>query len=536
MANPQGVGGGLSWLMGTNNNSEVKAPDADSYGYRGTDEQSFGNQAGDAQKRQGEQVHNNVADADYGQSQQARGSQGDALELMRQAASGQTQSVAQLQQQQGMQDAMKSQMAMAGAARGGPTSMALAQHSAAINAGNIQQDAVNGASQLRAQEMAQARGAYGQMSNDLRNTDLSSRGQSAQQAQYQAGLNAQQRAQNDQYGMGLLGLGQNASQFSQQGQTNANNADLQAQQINAGIAAQNATANAAAMKGALGAASGGLSMLGGPSAPAGGGEAAGGSTGGGVGGAAAGAGGGVSGGAAALGGMFSDERLKQGIEPIGVSEGVQNASSRGGAETWTGHDERSPYLPQSSKEDPALAGLVAQGVRDASARPGAEAYLGGGDKRASEDNALAGLLESLGGRGAPAEGVQSASARQGGEAYLSPKRAEEDHALAGLLESLGGLGKGAPAQGVQDATARANGPYAMLDALQPVAYNYRPESGEDPNKRRYGIMAQDLERTPMGASLVQNTPMGKKLDLEQGQGVQLAALADIHKRLKAAGL
>lgn len=51
--------------------------------------------------------------------------------------------------------------------------------------------------------------------------------------------------------------------------------------------------------------------------------------------------------------------------------------------------------------------------------------------------------------------------------------------------------------------------------------------------RNLGIMAQDLERTPIGAQAVVDTPGGKVVDFGQLGGAQLAALARLHERLKA---
>jgi len=45
-------------------------------------------------------------------------------------------------------------------------------------------------------------------------------------------------------------------------------------------------------------------------------------------------------------------------------------------------------------------------------------------------------------------------------------------------------------------------------------------------------MAQDLEKTPMGASFVQDTPNGKMVDYGHGLAAILASQANIHDRLK----
>lgn len=74
---------------------------------------------------------------------------------------------------------------------------------------------------------------------------------------------------------------------------------------------------------------------------------------------------------------------------------------------------------------------------------------------------------------------------------------------------------------------------SFLDSLSPQSYEYKNTSlpGTAPGPRT-GVMAQDLEQSGPGQSMVQNTPQGKMVDPGQGIGVALAALGDIHQRLK----
>ena len=75
-------------------------------------------------------------------------------------------------------------------------------------------------------------------------------------------------------------------------------------------------------------------------------------------------------------------------------------------------------------------------------------------------------------------------------------------------------------------------PREMMRSLDGgYAYNYREGSGEDPTRRRYGVMAQDLERTPMGASLVEDTPRGKVIDTRQAAGTLLASVSDLQRQI-----
>jgi hypothetical protein len=87
------------------------------------------------------------------------------------------------------------------------------------------------------------------------------------------------------------------------------------------------------------------------------------------------------------------------------------------------------------------------------------------------------------------------------------------------------------AGGPQD--PKAAEPAQMLDHLKPVSYNYKPGMGEDPNQRQYGILAQDLAKTPMGASAVQQRDDGMlSVDPAKATGVQLGAMANLNQRLR----
>jgi len=67
--------------------------------------------------------------------------------------------------------------------------------------------------------------------------------------------------------------------------------------------------------------------------------------------------------------------------------------------------------------------------------------------------------------------------------------------------------------------------------LKPSTYQYAsPEYG--PGGQKIGIMAQDLEKTPAGSQLVQNTPAGKQVDVAGGMSLALASGADQEKRIR----
>lgn len=199
-----------------------------------------GNQAGTmgnyynnlAQQNRGAQAWENQDLSD--QEAQARGyDQQGALQLMREAALGNAPSAAQMQMQQGLNSALASQQAISGGARGAG-GIAMAGANAAAQAGNLQQNAFTQGAQLRAQEMAEARGAYGSLASQIRAQDQARLQQASGMSQFNANL-------NDQYRLGMGQLG-NAYGNQQQGWYGAAmhpydqqaQLDLARQQINSG--------------------------------------------------------------------------------------------------------------------------------------------------------------------------------------------------------------------------------------------------------------------------------------------------------------
>lgn len=78
----------------------------------------------------------------------------------------------------------------------------------------------------------------------------------------------------------------------------------------------------------------------------------------------------------------------------------------------------------------------------------------------------------------------------------------------------------------------------MLDQVRPVSYTYKPgfdNAGQAPGEKHFGVLAQDLEKSPMGASLLAPPDASgvKKVDTRKVAMANLAATADVHQRLKA---
>lgn len=70
----------------------------------------------------------------------------------------------------------------------------------------------------------------------------------------------------------------------------------------------------------------------------------------------------------------------------------------------------------------------------------------------------------------------------------------------------------------------------FLDSLTGYKYKYKDKKyGEGTHT---GVMAQDLEQTPEGAAIVEDTPDGKMVDYGKGFGLLLATMAQMHKDMK----
>ena len=69
-----------------------------------------------------------------------------------------------------------------------------------------------------------------------------------------------------------------------------------------------------------------------------------------------------------------------------------------------------------------------------------------------------------------------------------------------------------------------------LEGVRPISYEYAPGAG--PSGRRLGVSAQELERTPLGAGMVRETPSGKAIDVPQATGALLGMVGELGKRLR----
>lgn len=71
----------------------------------------------------------------------------------------------------------------------------------------------------------------------------------------------------------------------------------------------------------------------------------------------------------------------------------------------------------------------------------------------------------------------------------------------------------------------------FLDSMRAHAYKYKAGAGQD-NKKHVSPMAQELEKSPVGKDLVEESPKGKMVDYSKSGPAILSSLANINTRLK----
>lgn len=146
------------------------------------------------------------------------------------------------------------------------------------------------------------------------------------------------------------------------------------------------------------------------------------------------------------------------------------------------------------------------------------------DERAAE---LSGALEQAGAdfldrlqRGEVDTSGYTESMRQ-----APPITLDEEQRTQSLIDALGQAGA------LTDAQLSRGAIDATMDGVRPRQFEYRAQTGLD-TRPRAGILAQDLERTPLGRSIVRETPRGKALDVGQLSGANSAMIGRLNERLR----
>ncbi len=242
----------------------------DNFTYNGVNQNQWNNVAGAAMASQGpqgqwdQQLARGGPQGQWGQANDARGQMqqglagvGNAQEMYRQMAMGGGPDLAGMQMQRGVDQSIHAQMAMAGAARGGPMAQAAAMRNAQQQGQQMQMGVAGQAAQMRGQQQLQGMQGYGQMGQAYgglagamrqgdygqASTDLSAalmgRQQNIGMGQADLSAAAQSRGQNMGFAQNVYQLGANAAQNEMQGRqayaTQQGNSNMATQQANANL-------------------------------------------------------------------------------------------------------------------------------------------------------------------------------------------------------------------------------------------------------------------------------------------------------------
>lgn len=527
----------------------------------------------------------NAPGVDYGQANMAYGNfQGDMNAIdpviaqqqanigqeqglagqLQSVASGQGQTAADIAFSQGLDRSMAAQQAQAASAGGG-AGYALAQRSAAAQAGaqQAQGTAALGMQKFQEQRAAQEQlaGLYGQIGGQEQGItgqylgagqeQLGAMGQSAQMGQFGAQLGLSQEQLNQQGQLGAYGLEANMNQAQLQAYQNADIAQQQADTQRYGQTYISPTQAGGAAVGAVGA------------------------------------------GAA----MMSDIRAKQDIAPAGyggsmgapdttfgqyktppspwMGAGMSPAARTGISGTGTsmqagmapmGAQTRGPGGYALGPQAPGMGSAPSPMLRTQprpmamAARPSSSMRpMMVSDKAAKMQARAVGQLEERAAqaeRWAPPPREVLRAAPGGGTRPLNALTVMgQPHTARNIYSQTGGgpyapiaqpparpMPPPPPAGAIaSDENGKQRTPHtyadAYLDTLKPYSYRYRNPNDEPtdlPTADEYlGVMAQDVERGPTGRTLVKESPRGKALDLGPNLSATMAGLGRLNERVRA---
>lgn len=532
-----GLMDGISEFFGTKNEEKAKGfadsehynPNAHQFGPGGAGAYNANReaQAAGVDQRGAFQANYAMADQDRANAMAARTGQGQAAGLMMARATGQTPSIAGMQAQQDMQRAVAAQSSAAAGARG-PAALALAQQNAAANTANAQ-SAISGQAQINAanERMQAEQAAFGAMSG-MRGQDFSSQAQAANQAQFQAGMQMQNRQANDARAMQYAQMGHQALGQEQQGavQMQGMLAGNQAatNQTNAQIGGQNAGMNAGLLGGMVGL---GQSAAGG------------------------------------IANMMSDARAKQGAIPMGDGM-MSDVTSKTGLAQVGGIFDRGPMMAKTlgGGSGPSQGHVIGGAFHSGTAQIGPDGGMDTDFGTKWNNRELHGMAADPSGglvaRGGPAAGIGTmlsddrAKVRDAErQAYLLGRAHEmegsKDFAYGGRprqgeeiidrdpwmsdarraeqrpewLESFmadQGRNRAADHYAAQPAMSEMTGQLAR--GLAPYAYQYKPGFGTEGQK--VGPMAQDMASNDVTATAVRRDPQTGLLSIDRDDGLKVA--------------
>ena len=457
-------------------------------------------------------------------------------------------SAAQAQLQSALNQTQASNIAMARSGRGWGGSTQAASQAQAQNAAAGQQ-AANQSAMLRAQEQAafRQRQAANQQAAGALQTNL------GQQAMGQQALGAQtalqSRAQNDAYVQGMYGLGTNAlAQGAQAGLGAAGqaaqlgvNAQQGAAQIGTNALAQGASLGAQSMQ--QGAALGlegygqqqqayGQAAQNALAGIQGGGQLA-------LQGLSQGAGAELQGQQAAAANELAGYGQASQIANAGYGMGLTAEQQR--AQIYGSQQQIEQQYAQSALQQYAAdAGVSTANAQTTNQMAGAGIGAGGALLAAlplmlSDRNLKEGIEPANGRLLEPAPGQIAASRASQDASRAAGARAAGMNAQPSFLSNLGSAFGGAMQNfgGQLMSDKREKEAVRAVENTPGYSYDYKnpDEMGAEPG-RQYGVMAQDLEKTPAGRSVVTRTPDGRRMvDTSRLTMVNTAALNAMQRHI-----
>lgn len=174
---------------------------------------------------------------------------------------------------------------------------------------------------------------------------------------------------------------------------------------------------------------------------------------------------------------------------------------------------------------------------------GTQAAQFGMQQQLGAQQQLGGLLNNAAGQGLNYEQLSFQNALEQARNKLAAQQINAQTAQSNTqarAQTTGGLLSGGAAaiaasderlkENVTDGSKDIRG---FLDAIGTHKYKYKDEKwGKGPH---VSVMAQELEKTPVGKQMVIDTAEGKMVDYGKGFAAILAAQADLNKRLKSMG-
>lgn len=455
--------------------NEKSFTDASGYDARRAE---FAAQLAQAQARQGAQIN-------QGASNEVRGRQMTLADQLTAQAAGQGPSLAGMQLQQATNRNLAQAAALASSGRGGAQGglgMRQVQNQQADIAGQAARDAAI----LRVQEQLQARESLGGLLNQTRGTDVSL---ATNQAQIQQDQNALNDQQSRFYGQGMMDLDQKQREALMALEKLKVDQQVANEQARAG-----AYAGAAKSRGDL------IGNVG-----------------------------------AGIAAAFSDKRLKKNIKDGGksVDDFMKNYAMGGEVKA-----EMAPKPPEEGDDssetsvDKFLKGWSTSAMGQSGAGESGQAKLG---------KAIGtGIGKAMKGSGQDDLEEEDGLSKKLGPAMKAMAGMSQGEEVAGKAKVAGDSLKNdtvpikaSPGEIVLPRTVAQSGDESrvmdFLAGIKPEMYNYKnPQHGAG---TYISPMAQDLEKTELGKSMVINTPEGKMVDYSRAAGTLMAAQANLHKRL-----